>query len=94
MKSIKPVEKYFNSAIKSGRLRFTLDDTWLCVEVQTPNNYTPSVDGYHYSIVCAQDITDYKTPIELCNRITTMLAEQLLGSRQDVRGLMLERANV
>ena len=84
MKSIKPVEKYFASALESGRLRFTLEDTWLSVEVKTPQGPTPSADGYKYTLVCAQDIAEYKRPLELCDRITNMLTEQLLSSRQDV----------
>ena len=84
MKSIKRVEKYFASALSGGRLRFTLDNNWLVVEVKTPIGATPSVDGYKYTLVCAQNLDDYKTPIELCNHITNMLTEQLLSSRQDV----------
>lgn len=93
MKSIKRIEKYFESALKDERLKFTLDETntWLSVELKTPVSYTPSVDGYKYTLVCAQDIQDYKRPIELVDRITNMLTEQLLSSRQDVNGLMLER---
>lgn len=84
MKTIKQVEKYFTQALEHGRLKFTLDNTWLTVEVYTPVSALPSTDGYKYTLVCAQDIKDYKTPIELCNRITNMLTEQLLQSRQDV----------
>ena len=84
MKSIKPIEKYFADATARGRLRLTLADTWLTVEVKTPTSATPSEYGYKYTLVCAQDIRDYKRPLELCNRITNMLTEQLLSSRQDV----------
>lgn len=84
MKSIKPIEKYFVSALKDGHLRFTVEDTWLSVEVKTPQGATPSKDGYKYTLVCAQDIADYTRPLELCDRITNMLTEQLISSRQDV----------
>ena len=90
MKSIKSIEKYFESALKDERLAFTLDGNWLSVELKTPRSYTPSVHGYKYTLVCAQDIQEYKRPIQLVNRITNMLTEQLLSSRQDVNGLMRE----
>ena len=94
MKSIKRVEIYFKDALRSERLRFTLENNWLEVTVKTPVGYVPSVEGYKYTLVCAQNITEYKTPIELCNRITNMLTEQLLSSRQDVNGILKENTLV
>jgi len=94
MKSIKRVELYFKDALRSERLKFTLENNWLAVEVKTPVSYTPSEDGYKYTLVCAQDIRDYRTPVELCNRITNMLTEQLLSSRQDVNGILKENTLV
>lgn len=90
MRSINKIEKYFKSALKSERLKFTLVDYFLSVEVKTPLSFIPSVDGYKYTLVCAQDIRDFRTPIQLCDRITNMLTKQLLSSRQDVNGIMHE----
>ena len=84
MRSIKPLEKYFNDSLKTGKLRFTLDKSWLTVELKTPIGATPSKDGYKYTLICAQDISDYRRPLELVNRITEMLIENLSRARQDV----------
>jgi hypothetical protein len=84
MKTVKPLEKYFDHSLKTGKLRFTLDKSWLTVELKTPNGATPSKDGYKYTLLCAHDISGYRRPLQLVNRITEMLIENLSQARQDV----------
>jgi hypothetical protein len=91
MKTYSPINKYFAWADSGPRplLRFTQDRSWLTVEYREHLDATG--DNWRWSLLCAQDLNDYKRPLELCNRITLMLAEQLKSARQDVNILMEDR---
>ena len=80
----------FSLAIDKKLLKFTLEGGWLTVEYQENASFTPSVDGTKWSLMCAQDINEYKTAQELTNRVTIMLAENLRSARQDVNGLIVD----
>lgn len=93
MRSITPIEKYFKWAIDRDMMRLTLEPVkggpaWLKVEYR--ETLTAEGKDFKWSLVCAQDITAYKTPMELCNRITLMLCENLRSAKQDVNILMIE----
>jgi len=80
-------KKYFSWALEKGLLRFEQDDNWLSVEYYENLGYTYE-DGYKWSLLCAQDVSEYKSVLELVNRINLMLTEALRSNRQDVNGLM------
>lgn len=87
---VSQIEKYFQQALSSELLRFEVKDDWLVVEFKENLGATYK-DGARWSLVCAQKISDYRSPVQLCNRITAMLAENLRSNRQDVNILMNDR---
>lgn len=97
-KQLEIVKGSFAWAIKQELLRFETEptkdiagqlQTWLCVEYR--NNLTAEGKEWNWKLLCAQEIESYKTPLELVNRITLMLAEQLRSRNQDVNILMTEK---
>lgn len=96
---ISQINKYFKYALEHDLLKFETNpsdggkSTWLAVYYKENNSYTPSVDGSKWSLVCAQDLAGY-TPVTLCDRITSMLAENLRSARQDVNGIIKDRRGV
>lgn len=87
------LQEYFSLAIEKELLRFTFNKNWLTVEYQENLGYR-SEDGTKWSLVCAQDISEYKDSLELCSRITLMLAEGLRSTKQDVNGLMADKRRI
>lgn len=96
MRSTNRVELYFKDAIERELLKFEVergdDDAWLTVYYKENLGAMPSVDGSRWSLLCAQQLSGYRTPLELCNRITLMLTEKCRSTQQDVNILMKERS--
>ena len=93
MSKVTQVEKYFRYALDHDLLKFETapsnngQSIWLSVYYKENRSFKPSVDGSKWSLVCAQDTAEY-TPVQLCNRITSMLAEGLRSARQDANGIV------
>ena len=89
------VEKYFRYALDHDLLKFEVSKSdngkseWLDVYYKENLSFTPSKDGSKWSLVCAQDTAGY-TPVTLCDRITSMLAENLRSARQDANGVIAD----
>lgn len=84
------------ASIDRDLLKFELDGTWLTVELKTPVNFNPEDKDYKFTLVGAQDLTSrnaqgiytmFYQDVELVNRITLLLADQLASARQDIAGI-------
>jgi hypothetical protein len=87
------VEKYFLHALDQGLLQFRVSPihpTWFSVEVAVPTKDDKPRDQqeWDWKLVCNQDMSEFKTPIQLVEHITAHLADRLRGSTMDVNHLL------